>query len=249
MLAVTGGKGGTGKTTTTLGLARALAAVGADVRCVDADVDLPDLGALAGGPRRVGGTEPAEPETEAAAETETATDRESATDRETAAGDPADVTTTGTFADSVEPSVRVRPAPADPASADAEEIIGRLGSEERSGTTVLVDCPAGAGPDAAAPLRVADAALLVSEPCAPSLRDAAKSAAMARALGATVVGAVLTRARFAPEAVSSLLGCPVVACVPRARGPPLDDPRVRAAHREAAATLAAEPGFSRVVTP
>ncbi|ESP89504.1 nucleotide-binding protein, partial [Candidatus Halobonum tyrrellensis] len=45
MLAVTGGKGGTGKTTTTLGLARAL-----DGRtlAVDADWDLPDLHALAG---------------------------------------------------------------------------------------------------------------------------------------------------------------------------------------------------------
>lgn len=50
MLAVTGGKGGVGKTTTALGLARALARRGESVVVVDADRDLPDLARLAGVP-------------------------------------------------------------------------------------------------------------------------------------------------------------------------------------------------------
>lgn len=50
MLAVTGGKGGVGKTTVALGLARALASRGADPLVVDADRDMPDLHRIAGVP-------------------------------------------------------------------------------------------------------------------------------------------------------------------------------------------------------
>jgi septum site-determining protein MinD len=48
MLAVVGGKGGVGKTTTALGIARALGARGGDPVVVDADRDAPDLAAAAG---------------------------------------------------------------------------------------------------------------------------------------------------------------------------------------------------------
>jgi septum site-determining protein MinD len=48
MLAIAGGKGGVGKTTTALGLGRVLARAGRDPIVVDADVDMPDLGLLAG---------------------------------------------------------------------------------------------------------------------------------------------------------------------------------------------------------
>ncbi|MEF8785555.1 MAG: P-loop NTPase [Haloarculaceae archaeon] len=47
MFAIAGGKGGCGKTTTTLGIARALAEQGASPLVVDADVDMPDLHLLA----------------------------------------------------------------------------------------------------------------------------------------------------------------------------------------------------------
>src|SRR6056297_615748 len=43
MLAIAGGKGGCGKTTTAVGLARAFASLGADPLVVDADLDMPDL--------------------------------------------------------------------------------------------------------------------------------------------------------------------------------------------------------------
>ncbi|WP_255195882.1 MinD/ParA family ATP-binding protein [Halorarius litoreus] len=48
MLAVTGGKGGVGKTTTALGTARAVAQAGRRPVVVDADLDLPNLAAMAG---------------------------------------------------------------------------------------------------------------------------------------------------------------------------------------------------------
>lgn len=47
MFAIAGGKGGCGKTTTTLGVARALTRTGVDPLVVDADVDMPDLHLLA----------------------------------------------------------------------------------------------------------------------------------------------------------------------------------------------------------
>jgi septum site-determining protein MinD len=48
VLAITGGKGGVGKTTTALGVAAAAARRGREPIVVDADVDLPDLATVAG---------------------------------------------------------------------------------------------------------------------------------------------------------------------------------------------------------
>jgi septum site-determining protein MinD len=54
MLAIAGGKGGCGKTTTTHRLGHALTARGATPLLVDADVEMPDLHRVAGVPRRPG---------------------------------------------------------------------------------------------------------------------------------------------------------------------------------------------------
>lgn len=54
MLAITGGKGGCGKTTTALGVARALAKRGATPLVVDTDTDMPDLHHSAAIPREPG---------------------------------------------------------------------------------------------------------------------------------------------------------------------------------------------------
>lgn len=54
MIAIAGGKGGSGKTTTALGLALAFARQGSDPLVVDCDVDMPDLHVRAG-VRREGG--------------------------------------------------------------------------------------------------------------------------------------------------------------------------------------------------
>ncbi|RCU46089.1 CDP-4-keto-6-deoxy-D-glucose-3-dehydrase [Haloplanus salinus] len=201
MLAIAGGKGGAGKTTTTLGLS---AALDAPVVAADADPDMPDLHALAG------------------------VDREP-TLSSLDGRDPS------TVAQSLpESGVNVLPAPRIDDAGGLDRSLDRLA---RSGRPVVVDCPAGAGPDAATPLRAADATLLVTTLCAPALRDAAKTAAMARTLDAPPRGVVLTRTRSAPEAVVDLLGCPVVASIPTVDPPILADETVRTAYRRLAARL------------
>jgi septum site-determining protein MinD len=202
MLAIAGGKGGVGKTTTALGLS---AALDRPVVAADADPDMPDLHALAGVDR--------EP-TLTAIET---------SDPTTVAQSPPGTT-----------GVTILPAPRIDDTRALDRSLDRL---TRSRRPAVVDCPAGAGPDAAAPLRAADATLLVTTLCAPALRDAAKTAAMARTLGAPPRGVVLTRTRSAPAAVVDLLDCPVVASVPDAEVPVLDDERVRSAYRRLAAEL------------
>jgi septum site-determining protein MinD len=194
MLAIAGGKGGSGKTTTTLGLARAF---DGHVLAVDADRDMPNLHAMAGVERG---------------------DGESPTPRR----HPADS------------SVSVL---SPPTGADDEAFERWLRSVADDTSHALVDCPAGAGPDAATPLRVADAVVVVAPLCAPALRDAAKTAAMARALGTPVLGGIVSRARFAPDAVADLLDAPVLGTVPDEPSPVLSQPAVRAAYRRISDTL------------
>ncbi|WP_129115695.1 MinD/ParA family ATP-binding protein [Halegenticoccus tardaugens] len=204
MLAIGGGKGGCGKTTTTLGLAAALPG---STLAVDADRDMPNLHSLSGVEREPTladvGSDPV------------------ATAQPCSDGD----------------GVSVLPAPPVGSDADVRRGLTRLASAE---ATVLVDCPAGASVDAAAPLRVADGVLLVSTLCAPGLRDAAKTAAMARALGTPVRGAVLTRTRLAPDRVADLLGCPILAAVPEVDPPVLSAPALRRAYARLASTLDVE---------
>jgi len=202
MLAIAGGKGGVGKTTTVLGLSTAL---DAPVVAADADPDMPDLHALAGVDRT--------PTLAAVREHDVPTVAQPHPD---------------------DSAVTLLPAPR---LGDADAVDQSLDRLARSDRRTIVDCPAGAGPDAAAPLRRADATLLVSTLCAPALRDAAKTAAMARTLDAPPVGVVLTRTRAAPEAVTDLLGCPVVASVPSAEPPILDDEAARAAYRQLATSF------------
>ncbi|WP_224335870.1 MinD/ParA family ATP-binding protein [Haloprofundus halobius] len=190
MLAIAGGKGGCGKTTTTLGVARAL---DGHVLAVDADRDMPNLHALADVPR--------EPTV-------------------------ADIGHVGddalSMAHEASPGLSVLPAAPSGPDSDTATQLARVKPVDAA---TLVDCPAGAGPDAAGPLRVADAVLLVTTLCAPALRDTSKTAAMARALGTQVVGVVLNRTRLTPTGVSELLDCPVVAAVPERERPERSDRR------------------------
>jgi septum site-determining protein MinD len=219
MLAVAGGKGGAGKTTTTLGLAGALARQRRTVLAADADREMPDLHAMAGVERTPGLDA-------------------------VAAGWPARFV--AGRASSLAETVGVLPAASGPADADGRrqstvpEIAG-LNPAEEWADAVLLDCPAGAGPDAVAPLRAADAVVVVTTAEPACLRDSSKTAAMARELGTTVAGAVVSRADDPPEGVSQLLKCPVLGTVPDAgvESPtfaapsgdePLADERVRAAH-------------------
>jgi septum site-determining protein MinD len=196
MLAVAGGKGGCGKTTTALGLGSALES---ETVVVDTDRDMPNLHALAG------------------------------VAREPTAAD-------GVEGQRVDERLSVLPAP--PSStrdAAVPSILTRVAGA--TDARVVVDCPGGAGPDAAAPLSAVAGVVLVSTSCAPALRDAAKTAAMARALGCDVHGVVLTRTNVTPQGVEALLDCPVLGTVPDAPGTVLDDERVRRAYATIATRL------------
>jgi septum site-determining protein MinD len=202
MLAIAGGKGGCGKTTTTLALARALSADhDATPVVVDADCDMPDLHVLAGTPLEPGLDALDERPPSAVAH---------ASDRV--------------------PGVRVVPAGTARTAGKTLDAVRRLDG------TVLVDCPAGASPAVADPLRLADATLLVSTATPESLEDAAKTAAMARTLGADPVGTVLTKTDR-PLTVSTLLGCPLLETVPEVSGDVLTSDSIRRAYRSLARTL------------
>jgi septum site-determining protein MinD len=204
MLAIAGGKGGCGKTTTALGLARALAELGRRPLVVDADLDMPDLHHRADVDSRPG--------LAAAAES----------------GRPSDVTRlAGRF-----PGVEVLPS-GDADLSSAASVFDRLA--RRSGP-VLLDCPAGAGPDAVAPLRAAERSVVVSTPSRRSLRDAAKTAAMARTLEASPVAVVCTRSDGSVDP-GPLFDCETVVHVPELPEPPLETEESAARHLHCAKTV------------
>ena len=198
MLAVAGGKGGAGKTTTALGLAAAMTRSGPPVLVVDTDRDMPDLHAVAETPGEPGlGT--------------------------LADADDAVPVRAVTHESRRFPGVYVVPADGcrRPSDALAELVDDR---------PTILDCPAGAGRDAARPLRLADRSLLVSAPTERGLRDTAKTAAMSRAVGTEPAGVILTRTDDRPD-LGDLFDCPLLGSIPRGDAPALDDPSVRSAYR------------------
>ena len=204
MLAIAGGKGGCGKTTTALGLARGLAALGDRPLVVDADRDMPDLHHRADVDRTPG--------LAAAAERPR----------------PAETAQRSTRF----PGVEVLPA-GDADGSTAGTVFDRL---RRSPRPVLLDCPAGAGPDAAVPLRAADRSVVVSTPREQSLRDAAKTAAMARQLDAPPATVVLVRSDGSVDP-TPLFECPRVAHIPELPKPPLETEESASRYLSCAKTL------------
>ncbi|MDZ5810159.1 P-loop NTPase [Halorubrum sp. AD140] len=215
MIAVAGGKGGSGKTTTTLGLARALTRRGAPVVAADADWDLPNLAELT---VETGGTVDGTVVDATRAREETSPDRSAPT---------------------------VLAAPTDAGPVDASATLEALGEAVPADAPTLLDCPAGASPDAAAPLRAADRSLLVTPLRRSALRDAAKTAAIARRLDSPPLGVVAVRAESVPDPVADLLGCPVLGRVPPAPPVPLSEPAVRSAYDGLARRLTNEYGARR----
>ncbi len=194
-LAVAGGKGGSGKTTTVLGLGCALARRGVRPLLVDADVDLPDLHVRANLRREPG---------------------------------------LAAVADGAPPEQVSRPSPRFPG---VDVLTAGTGPPTRDRALqlaagvdrpVLLDCPAGAGPDVAAPLRAATASILVATDTPASVEDATKTARMARSLDTPPVGAVL-RTGADPSSRCRVAGLPVRR-IPAVSTSPLADPRVQAAY-------------------
>lgn len=225
-VAVAGGKGGCGKTTTTLGLGRALRSAGHDPLAVDADTTMPDLAVTAGiaptASPRVGSSPGARDDAGALGHRD---DHRMDWERDEAGlrvVRPTAATATGTGA-----------------------IERTLRACTTSAATTLVDCPAGAGRDAVTPLRLADRVVVVTLPTKRSVDDACKTAAMARAVGTPVAGVVVTRSTDPDARLSTVIDAPVLAGVP-----PLDDPLRTAAGRRAfvrvAAALGAETGHNQL---
>ncbi|QDX41602.1 hypothetical protein [Salarchaeum sp. JOR-1] len=161
VLAVTGGKGGTGKTTTTLGLAAAYARQRRRPTVVDADRDMPNLAITA----------------------------------DTAGLTGIDVV----------------------ANRDGRPIDGLLPA--RPPGPVLVDCPAGAGPDAVAPLRRADRAVLVTTRDREAIEDAVKTTELARAVGTPIAGLVVTHRERVPDGLAETIGATHAVAVPTVEEP------------------------------
>ncbi|MGZ0746041.1 MinD/ParA family ATP-binding protein [Haloparvum sp. AD34] len=224
MIAIAGGKGGCGKTTTALGVGAALPG---RPLVVDADWDLPNLHRLAAVYQDGDGNR-----------FQDANAPESTTPP-TVDAEPVRIERLGELA--------VVPAPETRGECEVVEWLARFCGTERdadgrvdsghadSGDAdskpILVDCPAGASPDATAPLSTADATLLVTTPNPAAIRDTMKTAAMARTLDAPPVGTVVVGADAPPEGIGGALDAPVVGCVPTANPPVLDRAGVAAAYR------------------
>lgn len=190
MLAIAGGKGGSGKTTTTACLARAMAADGKRPIAVDGDCDMPDLHVVSGAP--------SEPGIGAHAAGQTLS--------------------TVTHSAVELPGVDVLPA----GRGDGGSLESTLSCLSDSSRQSLIDTPAGASPVVATALRAADGVVLVSTPTRESLEDAAKTAAMARALGTTICGTVVTRSDGSVDP-DRLLDCPTLGHVPAVASPIASD--------------------------
>jgi len=170
MLAIAGGKGGCGKTTTTLGIAAALARAGRRVVAIDADRDMPDLHVAAGVP-----------------------------------GEP----TAAAVADGTPPESVLRPVPGRPRVGVVPAAPGVSRSAIRTAiarcraldAVGLVDCPAGAGPGAVDPIRVADRVVVVTTGRPAGVRDAAKTARIAASLDTPVAAVVVAGTDSPPPAV------------------------------------------------
>lgn len=207
VIAVTGGKGGTGTTVTTLGLA---AALGGDALAADADWTLPNLHALA----RVGRSWPD-------GDGETPPER-----RAVRPADGRDLQTNGR-------PPAVLPAPPAPGDRDRGAVLRRLAGRDGP---VVVDTPSGVGPSAVLPARVADGVVVTTTTCAPAVRGATKSAAVASAVGTPVVAVVVTRAARVPSPVAAQFDAPARA-VPPATPPVLARDRVADAYERLASAV------------
>lgn len=208
MLAIAGGKGGCGKTTTALGLARTLARRGCQPLVVDADCDMPDLHHLGGINREEG----------------------------------LDALNDGERLSSVVRESRTCPGVALLTAGQPSATAPGLRQARAWDGPILVDCPAGIGPDAVRPLREADATLLVSTDERQARDDTARTTRVTQQVEAPAVG-VLCRTRVGEQSVPRIAGCTVLETVESCPSP-LDSPAVARTWSELAGDLQSQEVWS-----
>ncbi|NJD78323.1 MAG: septum site-determining protein MinD [Candidatus Methanoperedens sp.] len=191
---IASGKGGTGKTTTTLNLGTALAMLGKKTIVLDADIGMANLGLLLG------------------------LEKSKITLHEVLSGSANinEAVYEGPAGLKVVPSGLSLRGFQNSKPDKLKEVMGAL---IEGMDYVLIDAPAGISKDGVIPLAVADKVILVVNPELASMADALKTKALTEMLGRYIEGVVLNRAELEKteinrNKVSELLGAKVLEMVP-----------------------------------
>ncbi len=191
---IASGKGGTGKTTTTLNLGTSLAMLGKKTAIVDADIGMANLGILLG------------------------IEKSKVTLHEVLSGEAQikDAIYDGPSGLKVVPSGLSLKGFQKANTDRLKQVITALADGM---DYVLIDAPAGISKDGIIPLAVADKVLLVVNPELSSLADALKTKALTELLGKQVEGVILNRTErekteITSNKVQELLGVKVIETIP-----------------------------------
>ena len=194
IIVVTSGKGGVGKTTTTVNLAAAMSHFGEDVLVIDGNLSTPNVGLHLNSPEVPinlnhvlrGKADPFEAVYEHESGIKII---------------PSSL--------SIEELKRTKP----------EKLKGFKQDFKKLGKQILVDSAAGLGPEATAAIDLADDLIVVTNPEMPAITDALKAVKMAEKLRKPVLGVIVTRVKkddieLEPEVVKEMLEIPILGMIP-----------------------------------
>ncbi|WP_255169015.1 MinD/ParA family ATP-binding protein [Natrononativus amylolyticus] len=191
--AIASGKGGVGKTTTTVNLGTALARAGNRVAIVDADLGMANLAGFV------------------------SLDAESTTLHDVLAGNATVAEATHGLAENIVavPSGTDLTGYADTTPEGLGEVVDALGEEF---DYVLLDVGAGVSHETVLPLGLADAVVLVTTPEPAAVQDATKTIELTERAGGDLAGLLVTRTRpsgdVAAEEIADSLGLPLLGTIP-----------------------------------
>lgn len=191
---IASGKGGTGKTTTTVNLGTALALLGKKTVIIDADIGMANLGLLLG------------------------LEKSPITLHEVLGGkaEVQEAVYEGPGGVKVVPcGISLKGFQ----SSDPEKLQEVMATLVEDNDFMLIDAPAGISKDGVIPLAIADKVILVVNPELSSMADALKTKVLTQMLGGEIGGAILNRAgmertEINKQKVADLLGVDVIEMVP-----------------------------------